>query len=96
MDGLYTGNREFVPRAFVSVDARQNAFVDHEQVRLRQSGLTGGVPAMMLMSAQPQAGFDYTMSVVGIGGTPSPIAYGVAAPLIAQADFAASFLGAQT
>ena len=96
MDGLFSGTREYVSRMFVTTDARQNAFIDLEQIPTSSNGLAGTVPAYGIAVAQPQTGFDWNIGNVGLGGTPSPIAYGVAAPLVANPDYATSFLGVQS
>lgn len=92
MDGLASGIPEFEARSFVTVDARQNAFIDYQQTSDYLSGTTGAMPAMTMMSAQVPNDFQYVGNVIGIGGTPSPIANGVALPLVTQAPWAETFL----
>lgn len=79
-------------RSFITTDARQNAFDNYESLMFSQSGLAGAMPAQMLISAQIPRGFEYTMSHIGIGGTPSPNANGPQMPLISQSEFATAFV----
>ena len=85
-----TGQPNYEPRLFLTTDARQNAFDDNWIIPTRQSGLAGLRPLFDVLGAETPSGFDYMTNLIGLGGTPSPVA--VNQPLINNPAIAQQFI----
>lgn len=90
--GIDMGYAHFEARQFITTDARQMAFDNYESLIYSQSGLAGAMNYQTMTAAELPRGFNYDLTGNGLGGTPSPIANGVAMPLVSNPDFADTFI----
>lgn len=90
-EGAIPGYPAYDQRYFMTNDARCNAFDDYNAAPTSVLGSAGAAVMQFMRAFDPPRGFGQAVVISGYGGNASPIANGVAMPLVSRPEFAGVF-----